>query len=191
MGTFQKAKDMAGLRFGRLVVTDKAPRINAHARWTCRCDCGNTTEVLGAELRKGATVSCGCKRAEPVHGMTKKHPIHRCWTGMLTRCYNPKRAGFPDYGGRGIIVCDRWHTFTNFRDDMLPTWRPGLTIERDDVNGNYCPENCRWVPRSEQNRNTRRSVWVQTPFGVMQRCDARLLWSYWAVDKFPRASRPG
>jgi hypothetical protein len=74
---------------------------------------------------------------------------------MKSRCSNPKDKGYKDYGGRGIKVCDRWQDFVNFMKDMLPTWQPGLSIDRKDNEGDYTPDNCRWATDSEQERNKR------------------------------------
>lgn len=84
---------------------------------------------------------------------------------MKGRCLNPNDGRFKDYGGRGIAVCERWLTFENFYADMGASYRPGLTIERNDVNGNYEPSNCCWVPRAVQAQNKRTSVFVDTPKG--------------------------
>jgi len=87
-------------------------------------------------------------------------PLHNIWCGMNNRC-NPKHKNSEEYGKRGIIVCDEWKSY-----EMFAKWakengyEPGLTIERIDVNGNYCPENCTWIPLSKQARNRRTTAWV-------------------------------
>jgi hypothetical protein len=78
---------------------------------------------------------------------------------MRKRCRNPKAQNYKHYGGRGITVCDRWQEFSAFIEDMGE--RPeGMTLERQDVNGNYEPGNCIWIPAKEQPNNTRRSIMV-------------------------------
>ena len=91
------------------------------------------------------------------HGMTGSK-IHGVWASMIQRCYNEKSDSFEYYGGRGITVAAEWLVFENFMADMLPTYKPGLSIERIDVNGNYEKSNCKWIPMSEQPKNTRRTA---------------------------------
>ena len=81
---------------------------------------------------------------------------------MLARCYNPKNNSYSVYGGRGIKVCERWHRYIGFLEDMAPTWRKGLTIERLDNNGDYTPENCIWatIAQQENNRRNNRKITV-------------------------------
>lgn len=90
------------------------------------------------------------------HGMTGKR-IYRIWQNMLNRCRNPNSTRYDCWGGRGIKVCERWKVFGNFYEDMNAGYSDNMTIERVDVNGHYCPENCTWIPREMQPLNTRKT----------------------------------
>jgi len=167
--------DLVGQRYGRLVVIERAedqvfPSGNRKAKWLCRCDCGETVTVLGCHLRSGNTNSCGCLQREmsaqrnTTHGHRKGSrvsPEYKAWADMLTRCYNPNQQHSRYYGGRGITVCQEWReSFENFLADMGPHPGKGYSLERDDVNGPYCQQNCRWATQPEQSRNKRNNIWV-------------------------------
>jgi len=143
--------DLAGKRPGRLEVLFYV----GGNRWVCVCECGARVVVLGASLRKGRTKSCGCLARERAtkHGMSRSR-AYGIWKAMMQRCYNPNCSAYAYYGGRGIIVCECWHSFVNFLIDMGEP-PPGLSIDRINNDGNYEPTNCRWATPSEQNQNRR------------------------------------
>jgi hypothetical protein len=159
--------DLAGRRFGRLTVVEFSHVKNQATFFLCRCDCGREKTIRGAYLSEGDTKSCGCLQKEAARkmGLSTKKPhrdtmAHRCWSGMKQRCFNKNSKLYIGYGGRGITVCKRWLKFDNFFADMGER-PPGMQIERRDNNGNYCPENCYWATRKQQQRNRRPTLYVQ------------------------------
>jgi hypothetical protein len=155
------AIDITGQRFGRLVVLALHSRGKGHVPdrfWACVCDCGKRAIVAGYNLRCGKTKSCGCLKLGNLNQLThgqRSNPAYNSWSNMLQRCLNSNDPAFVDYGGRGITVCERWRSFASFFEDMGPR-QLNYSIERIDVNGNYEPANCKWIPLSEQPKNTRR-----------------------------------
>jgi len=154
-----------GDRYGRLVIVDAAPSRGHHRRWVCRCDCGTVKAFDQGNLRAGASKSCGCIKREQnaegsfsfTHGMTGS-PEYRAWSGARTRCYNENADSYADYGGRGIVMCERWTSFEAFYEDMGSRPSAEHSLDRRDVNGNYEPSNCRWATRAEQAQGRRSTV---------------------------------
>ena len=156
-------KDMAGMRFGRLLVVDRHSTDKfGQAIWTCLCDCGNKSAVRGSALRRGQILSCGCYFLQVACKTNVKHGLGRTrtasiWRGMISRCTNTSNKAFHNYGGRGIAVCERWLDFLTFLEDMGE--RPvGHSIERIDNERGYEPNNCKWIPVALQIRNRRNTL---------------------------------
>jgi hypothetical protein len=162
--------NLAGQKFGKLFVLKSTSVKYRYLYWLCKCDCGIEKEIRGSHLKSGLIKSCGCEGGIKTHGNSRSDKInfYRVWQGIKTRCYNKNSYPYKDYGARGIRMCDEWlNNFQQFYDDMYPTYSPGLTIERKNVNGNYCKDNCIWIPRSQQGNNRRSTIWVDTLEGKM------------------------
>lgn len=123
-----------------------------------KCRCGKIFETDIVNIKQKCTKSCGCLKltnmCRKTHGL-RYHPLYIAWKAMKYRCDNIKYKHYDNYGGRGIKVCERWYELTNFIEDMYPTFSKGLEIDRTDNNGNYEPENCKWVTHTENNNNKR------------------------------------
>lgn len=157
---------MEGKKFNRLTVIRKTDiRQNRKIMWECVCDCGTVLLVQSSNLRNGNTKSCGCLQREKVLNMKMKHGksgtrLHRIWKAMKTRCSNPNFHQYRDYGGRGITVCEEWEqSFESFHEWAIAHgYTDELTIDRINNDLGYCPQNCRWATRKEQNLNKRNNV---------------------------------
>lgn len=163
-----------GSRFGRWTTASPVESIRlwnrTKLRVLCMCDCGTSRHIDAWSLAKGDSKSCRCAQVDErrtrfaregrvsLPDGDRSHSLANTWKGMMLRCYSPSNPSFPDYGGRGIGVCDRWRaSFVAFCSDIGERPSKRHSIDRIDNSGNYEPGNCRWATQSQQCRNTRRN----------------------------------
>lgn len=153
-----KPRISAGDVYGFWTLIERIPGSHSREpRWVCRCVCGVTREVIQSNLRSGKSRGCGCQllgQATKTHGQART-PLYGAWRNMMDRCYREGNRQFSGYGGRGIKVCEEWHTFENFAKATGPHPGKGLSLDRIDNDGNYEPGNVRWTTSANQNRNRR------------------------------------
>lgn len=214
--------DLTGRRFNRILVLGSynptRPISKNNDQWWCACDCseGDQTRrfpVYRCRLLSGSTQSCGCLKRQRLdehrttHGMCSvatPHHLYATWEGVISRCTNPNASNYKEYGGRGILLCERWLGFKNFVDDMASSWKPGTSLDRITPNSNYSKETCKWSTPKEQANNRRTNINI-TMDGVtktkMQWCEfygikfvtvcgrERLGWKTEECFKIPAAKR--
>lgn len=167
--------DLRGQRFGKLTAiepTGEKSKSGHNWIWLCRCECGNYKKVNTGNLRSGQTISCGCHRKERMGKLNLSHGgrqerLYLVWMDMRRRCRDEKDLEYHNYGGRGISVCREWESYENFRkwakeqgyDESAAQGK--CTLDRINVNGNYCPENCRFVDMKVQNNNRRNNLLLE------------------------------
>lgn len=165
--SYVKHNIVSGYRFGHWTVLKEVGRHPSTDRlmYALKCDCGNEKVVQRSHLVSGKSTSCGCyaKEASVKHGL-RNHPLYKTWSHMMDRCNNPKNKSYRDYGARGISVCKEWsgdNGLANFIRDMKE--KPGQfhSIDRIDNDRGYSKDNCRWVTRDIQNKNTRKNIHIE------------------------------
>ena len=167
----KKRDELIGEKFGRIKVLKWIPiseRENKRKCYLCQCDCGNIFPCRKDLLKEGRRVSCGCYNREiSKAGITKKHGkyqsrLYSIWHKIKERCLNPNVKEYKNYGGRGITICDEWlRDFQVFYDwSMSHGYEDNLSIDRIDVNGNYEPDNCRWITNLKQQNNRRDNIFL-------------------------------
>lgn len=167
-----------GQRYGRLTVVATGQLADNRYKYyaVCQCDCGSALKRIRFDgLTNGVIVSCGCYHAERIktHGLHSS-PHYSRWRNMIDRCNNPDCPAYPDYGARGIKVCDRWYDIKNYVADLPPGYFDGAHLDRIDNDGNYEPGNVRWVTPKRNHNNRRTTVMLSHDGRTMSMTD----WSH-------------
>lgn len=165
-------EDLTGRKFNELIVLGKHKEFGKPTNWLCKCVCGKEIIATTQHLKNGQH-SCGCKtkeilsKARTIHGKSNSR-LYDVWHRMKERCYRKKHKSYADYGGRGIKVCDEWkNDYTKFEEWALSHGYDEsaefmkCTLDRIDVNGDYEPDNCRFVDMKTQCKNRRNNRWIE------------------------------
>lgn len=195
--------DITGMKFNRWTVIKEVKNpINKSKKkyWLCECDCGSIKEVQSYNIRNGFSKSCGCLLKEIVSKKNSSHlgtkydkKLYNKYQDIKSRCYNQKRAKYKSYGGRGIKMCEEWKKdFSIFQKWAYNNgYEEHLTIERIDVNGNYEPSNCRWIPMNEQakNKTTNVNIEINGEINCIAEWGRKLGFNQKELNKIYRAKR--
>lgn len=119
-----------------------------------KCFCGTEFKSNFNSVKSNSVKSCGCERYILTHNLSK-HRLYSTWKCMIYRCLNKEHKDYKNYGARGITICNEWLNIENFINDMFPTYKEGLTLDRENNDLGYSPDNCRWATKTKQSRNTR------------------------------------
>lgn len=162
-----RVRDLTGRTFGRLTgIVRVGSDPHGTATWEFLCECGTRVTRTGTEVTRGKTLSCGCLRRDIAPVMNATHGEWGCaewqtWSSMRARCENVSHKAYANYGGRGIMVCERWSSYENFLADMGRRPSPAHSLDRINNGLGYTPDNCRWASRSVQSRNRRTNVLIE------------------------------
>ena len=179
-----KLQNLVGKKYGRLLVIKRTKSVNGKAKWLCKCDCGNECVVYATSLKSGNTQSCGCykrENAKKLYSTVRQNDkrLYAVWNGIKQRCTNPNNNAYHNYGGRGIKICNEWaNNYKSFYDWAISAgYKKGKEIDRIDNNGNYEPDNCRFVDEETQ-ANNKRNVRLYTINGIIFYICQRINQSY-------------
>lgn len=202
-------QDLTGKRFGRLVVKNFDYVKNNAYYWICVCDCGNEKSICSTHFKSHKTSSCSCYNKDVVSKRRKTHGktntrLYKVWRGLIDRCLYKSHKYYKDYGDRGIKICDEWLGdvgFKNFYNWAIENGynenakRGDCTIDRINNDGNYEPNNCRWVDLKIQQNNTRKTKKIlynnkyMSLFEISQICkiDKKIIYRRllrgWSIDR--------
>lgn len=161
-------KDLMGRKFNSWTVIGFSHVSGGKSYWKCQCECGTTAIKRVNQLTQGISKDCGCSKAFKLQNIKNSNKelkmntrISSIWYGMHDRCQNPNHSKYHNYGGRGIKICEEWYDFNNFYQWAISNgYAKNLELDRIDVDGNYSPDNCRWITHKKQCDNKRNTLYI-------------------------------